>query len=225
MAKFAMHSTLDRFLNPDSYHPEAVARVCQSEVNELATSLSIVRLCVELRKSDMDTATTVVNHLMKQPPLGYELFQLTTARMIIARTKNDKAAFIHALDAWLKGRAETPANWDDKILNVSAFQPWLSEVDPDKLKPVKVEFEKMSDEDLSFVKDADAIPLKAVLANLDWLRQMNFIDTPEVIAKQFHLTHVNRYLKEATFDHSGDGPGFTIALDENGNYVYSFLSH
>jgi hypothetical protein len=57
------------------------------------------------------------------------------------------------------------------------------------------------------------------------LRQMNFIDTPEVIAKQFHLTHVNRYLKEATFDHKGDGPGFTIALDENGNYVDSFLSH
>jgi hypothetical protein len=220
-----MNDTINKFLNPDSYHPEVVARACRHEIDELTSSLRILRLCFEVRKGDLNTATSVVNHLMKQPPLGYELFQLTTARMIIARTKNDKAAFMLALEAWLQGRSETPANWDDTVLKTPEFKTWLAEVEPDRLKPVTVELEKMSDEDMSFVKDADAIPIKAVLANLEWLRQMNFIDTPEVIAKQFHLTHVNRYLKEATFDHKGDGPGFTIALDENGNYVDSFLSH
>jgi hypothetical protein len=220
-----MIDTINRFLNPDSFHPEAVERACQTEIAKLAAGLSIVRLCVELRNGDMATAALVVNHLMKQQPLGYELFQLTTARMIIERTKNDKVAFMLALDAWLKGRSETPTNWDDKILKVPAFQMWLTEVDFDKLKLMKVEFEKMSEEDVLFVKDAETIPMKAVLANLEWLRQMNFIDAPEVIAKRFHLTHVNRYLKEATFDQEGDGPSFTIALDENGNYVDSFLSH
>jgi hypothetical protein len=220
-----MNDTINKFLNPDSYHPEVVARACQSKIDALTSNLRIVRLCFEVRKGEINTATSVVNHLMKQPPISYELFQLTTSRMIIAYNKNDKVAFMSALDAWLKGRSETPANWDNKVLKVPEFLTWLAEVEPDKLKPVTVELEKMSDEDLHFVKDADAIPLKAVLANLEWLRQMNFIGTPEVIAKQFHLTHVNRYLKEATFDHKGDGPGFTIALDENGNYVDSFLSH
>jgi hypothetical protein len=220
-----MNPLIDRFLNPDNYHAVAMSNAARGDIDDVNSGLLILRLCLELRKASTDGAERVVERILSSQPRGYELFQVTTAQMVIARFKNDKSGFTIALDAWLNGRSETPANWDDGVLREPAFQTWLAEVDPDKLKPVQVEVRKLSNEDLSFVQDADAIPLKAVLANLEWLRQMNFVGTPEDIAKQFQLTYVNRYLKEATFDHEGDGPGFTVALDDKGNYVDSFLSH
>jgi hypothetical protein len=220
-----MKTLIDQFFNPDFYHPDAVSNAAHGDLAEMNTSLLILRLCLELRKETTVDAERVVKYLVTRQPQGYGHFQFTTAQMMIAARNNNKSEFMLALDAWLKGRAETPANWDDIVLQEPAFQPWISEIDPEKLKPVPVEIKQMSDEDLSFVQDAEAIPLKAVLANLEWLRQMNFAGEPEEIAKQFQLTHVNRHLKEATFDHQGDGPGFTVALDDKGNYVDSFLSH
>jgi hypothetical protein len=220
-----MNALLDRFLNPDFYHPEALAIAAHGEIGKLSTSLLIVRLCLELRKPTTSHAEQVVRCLSAMQPVGYELFQFTTAQMIMTRRQNDKIGFMRALDGWLEGRATAPANWDDSVLQEPLFQSWLAEVDPEKLRADVKAVDVLSEEDRQFVKNVNAIPLKAVLANLEWLRQMNFLDAPEDIAKQFHLTHVNRYLKEATFDHVGEGPGFTIALDENGNYVDSFLSH
>jgi hypothetical protein len=220
-----MKSLLDRFFNPSSYHSDAVSSAAHGELDEISNSFLIIRLCLALSKKTLGDADLVVTRLLLNQPVGYELFQLTTARMIIARNKNDKAAFMQALDAWLKGRAETPANWDDKILVEAAFQIWLAEVDPDKLKPIKVEPEKTSEEDLSFVKNADTIPLKAIFENLEWLRQMNINDAPEDMAKTYRLVHFNRDLREAGFSSDKGFPDFTAALDENGNFIGSFLDH
>jgi hypothetical protein len=220
-----MQDVINKFLNPDSYSAEVVAGVSQTEIAKLTTSWAIVRLCVEFANNDMRAAEVAVNQLMKQPLLGYERFQLTTARLIIARHNNDKAAFMLALEEWLEGRRETPCNWDNSVLREASFQSWLADIEPDKLKPKTISVQKVSDEDLAFVKDVGAIPLKAVLANLYWLRQMNIKTAPLELAKTYHLTFVNRHLKEATFSAKGDDPSFTVALDEAGNYVNSFLSH
>jgi hypothetical protein len=220
-----MKTLIDQFFNPDFYHPDAVSNAAHGDLAEMNTSLLILRLCLELRKETSVDAERVVKCLVTRQPQGYGYFQFTTAQMMIAARNNNKSEFMLALDAWLKGRAETPTNWDDIVLQEPAFRIWLAEVDPDKLKPVKVETGKMSEEDLSFVKNADAIPLKAVLENLEWLRQMNINDAPEDMAKSYRLVHVTRHLREAGFSSDKDFPDFTAALDEGGNFIGSFLDH
>jgi hypothetical protein len=96
--------TISRFLNSDHYSPDVVKQVSETGIAELKSSLGIVRLCFEMTNNRIDIAEAVAQRLMKQQYLGYELFQLTTARMIIACYKNDKNAFLLALKAWLNGR-------------------------------------------------------------------------------------------------------------------------
>jgi hypothetical protein len=220
-----MQDIIGRFLNPDSYSAQVVEEVRQVETAKLTTSWGIVRLCFELRNNDVRAAEVIINQLMKEPPFGYELFQLTTARMIIARQKNDNAAFVLALDAWLKGRRKTPQNWDDRVLEEISFQGWLADVDPKKLKPRTVRGHKISGDDISFVKHAAHIPLKAVLENLEWLREMKITETPEEIAQTYKLFSLNRHLREASFESTKGFPGITVALDEGGNFTGSFLAH
>jgi hypothetical protein len=83
----------------------------------------------------------------------------------------------------------------------------------------------MSDDDFSFVKNVDGIPLKAVLENLEWLRQMQINDAPEDMAKTYRLVRLNRHLREAGFTSNKNFPDFTAALDEGGNFIGSFLDH
>jgi hypothetical protein len=195
------------------------------EISKLTTSFGIVRLCVELRNNHMAAVEAVINHLMKQRPLGYELFQLTTARLILARCKNDRDAFMLALETWLKGLKKTPQNWDDRVLEESSFQDWLADVDPKKLKVRTLRKRKMSDDDLAFIKDATNIPLKAVSENLEWLREMKITETPEQIAQTYEMDSFNRHLREVSLESNKGFPGITVALDENGNFVGSFLGH
>jgi hypothetical protein len=217
--------TISRFLNSDHYSPDVVKQVSETGIAELKSSLGIVRLCFEMTNNRIDIAEAVAQRLMKQQYLGYELFQLTTARMIIACYKNDKNAFLLVLKAWLNGRKKTPQNWDNRVLEEPVLQKWLSEIDPKKLKPPELRKHNMSDDDFSFVKNVDGIPLKAVLENLEWLRQMQINDAPEDMAKTYRLVRLNRKLREAGFTSNKDFPDFTAALDENGNFIGSFLDH
>jgi hypothetical protein len=217
--------TISRFLNSDHYSPDVVKQVSETRIAELKSSLGIVRLCFEMTNNRIDIAEAVAQHLMKQQFLGYELFQLTTARLIIAYYKNDEIAFMLALEAWLKERKKMPQNWHNSLLEEPALQKWLSGVDAKKLKKPALRKQKMSDDDFSFVKNVDGIPLKAVLENLEWLRQMQINDAPEDMAKTYHLVHINRHLREAGFSSDKDSPDFTATLDESGNFVGSFLDH
>jgi hypothetical protein len=99
-----MKGIVSGFLNSDYYSPDVVLQVSQAHIGELKSSLGIVRLCFKMTNNRIDVAEAVALKLMKQPILDYELFQLTTARMIIACYKNDKNAFLLALKAWLNGR-------------------------------------------------------------------------------------------------------------------------
>jgi hypothetical protein len=145
--------------------------------------------------------------------------------MIIARRNDDKEEFMRALDAWLLGRSKSPGNWDDIVLQEPSFQTWLAEVDTVKFIKVTAEEPKLSEEDLLFVQDVEAIPLKAVLENLEWLRQMQIKDAPEDMAKTYRLVRLNLHLREAGFTSDKNFPDFTAALDEDGNFVGSFLDH
>jgi hypothetical protein len=131
--------TISRFLNSDHYSSDVVKQVSETRITELKSSLGIVRLCFEMTNNRINTAEAVAQRLMKQQFLGYELFQLTTARMIIAYCKNDKAAFTLALEAWLKSRKKTPQNWDSRVLEEPALQKWLSEVDHKKTQKPRIE--------------------------------------------------------------------------------------
>jgi hypothetical protein len=220
-----MKGIVSRFLNSDHYSSDVVKQVSETRIAELKSSLGIVRLCFELTNNRIDIAEAVAQHLMKQQFLGYELFQMTTARMIIACYKNDKIAFLLALEAWLKGRKRTPQNWDSRVLEEPTLQNWLSEIDPKKLKIPPLRKHNMSDDDFSFVKNVDGIALKAILENLEWLRQMQINDAPEDMAKTYRLVQLNRHLREAGFTSDKDFPDFTAALDEDGNFIGSFLDH
>jgi hypothetical protein len=101
----------------------------------------------------------------------------------------------------------------------------LAEVDPDRFIKVTAGEPKFSEEDLLFVQDVEAVPLMAVLENLEWLRQMQIKDEPEDMAETYRLVRLNRHLREAGFTSDKDFPDFTAAPDEDGNFVGSFLDH
>jgi hypothetical protein len=84
---------------------------------------------------------------------------------------------------------------------------------------------ELSHEDRKFVKDQEQVCLKAVFENVEWLREMNITETPEEIARTYRLVYLNRHLREASFESDQDFPSFTVALDEGGNFLGSFLDH
>jgi hypothetical protein len=215
---------IDRFLNPDAYHSDAVASASSGDIVTLSPDFLIIRLCVELRKNNISAIQVILQRMRKLKYVGYQLFQVTTARMIIAFRQHNKAAFMLALEAWLDGRHATPQNWDNKVLEQAEFQDWLLEVDPAKLEEPKLVVAQLTKEDRAFVKNQDEIALKSVLENMEWLVPPDSNMKPEKIARSYKLASFNQHLREARFSSTEDFPDLILALDEAGNFLGSFIS-
>jgi hypothetical protein len=168
-----MEDLLDANFNPEHYHPEAVERVRASDLGLLDTSALVLRMIIELRAHDLAALQTTIAKIVLNRPAGYEMYQLITARMIIAYWKNDKAEFTRLTDLWLDGRRAHPGNWSTAVLGVKEFKPWLSEIEPSKFD---VEFQappEITAEQRALIKDEKGYLRKALRENLEHIRAIN----------------------------------------------------
>jgi hypothetical protein len=219
--------TLTHYIDPDAYHPDAVARAVAGDLAELDPNLLIIRLGVALRDQDRMSAKAVLDRLEQEQMGGYMLYQVTTGRMIFAHLCNEKSAFDHALAAWLTGRQLYPGNWTTKILDEPELASWLADKDLAALVTPIVwpKPEPLTAEDRAYVKNFDLVRLAAINENLQWLREMGLTDTVEDLAQSYTLASINRHLREANLSRHDDYPDIILAFDEDGRFVGSFLAH
>jgi hypothetical protein len=220
-----MQTVVDRYLNPDAYHPDALATAIAGRIDELSPLMLSIRVCYEMTHGTSAAAEVAVQRLRSHRPGGYALFQLTTAALILARRGGDRGIFISALDDWLAGRAQHPENWANDVLDAGEFAEWLADVDPERLVPPVPAATVLTDEDRTWVKAFATARLQAVIENLEWLRDMQIDGTPGDIASQYELTAVDRHLCEATMSGADGLPDITLAFQPDGTFSGSFLSH
>jgi hypothetical protein len=220
-----MATAINSYLNPASYSEAAVAEARSADLNSLPSGLRLIRLMTALQDGDADAAGATLAALETEGLVGYELFQLRTAALLIAVRQDSKTRFDAALDAWLAGRAAYPVNWNDDVLDAPEFADWLTDFDRSRLfrKPVKVP--KMTKDELTFVKDLSFCITRAVQDNVDWLRQIDAKSSIADMIDKYRLVAVNLDLKEATLDGRGKLPDLIVALDDRGGYAGSFLAH
>jgi hypothetical protein len=216
---------LNQYINPDAYHPEVVAKAAAGEIAALRPDFLILRLGITLRDGNLDDADVAVARLESQGLVGYELFQLTTARMVLAFRRADQAAFQQALIAWLHGRRLYPGNWINSVLQESEFAAWLENVDPADLATPSVVHKPLTDEDRAYVRNLDAARLAAIHENLQWLREMGLTETVGELAKSYSLSAVNRDLQEATISSAHTDHPCIILVFDGDDYVGSFIAH
>jgi hypothetical protein len=230
-----MHALLLRYFNPDFLDVDLKIEAGSAELGSLDARLLSVRLQLELRRRDFGAALSVLRTL-ESMPLGVDrLFEVATARLVIAQMQNDKHAFMIALDAWLAERAKNPNPdvWNHVVLEQPEIADWLSEVDAARIAPLPRRPVAISTEDLAFIHDLeiDVVCLAAVAENREWLdREVLIFGSPEVLAKQYRLFSVDRRTdggdSEAIVIADGsDMPSFILVLDGDGQFKGSFIAH
>jgi hypothetical protein len=220
-----MRAVIERYLNADAYHPDAVATARTGSLADLSPQMLIVRLCDHFTRGDMSGAERTLLFRSPDAFVGYARFQFETARLIMARQRDDRDAFMSALDSWLAARLLFPANWSPDVLETTEFAPWLADIDPTRLAPPLLPIAALTDDDRAWVQDFDAARLLAVTENLEWIREMQINGTVDEIVSQYQLTYVSREICEATMSGSDDLPDITLTLEPDGSYRGSFLSH
>jgi hypothetical protein len=218
-------TSLHPYFDPANYHPDAVAAAQAGDIDTMDVSLSLVRLCIELHKNDQAAALSVLHRLNREPLGGYQLWQKLTAELILALQSLHEPEIKKALTAWLDGRDRYPGNWHHEVLDASEIFPWLSRVDPARLAPPIVQSRILSPEERAFVRDIKSICENAVCDNLIYLRDLGVKQSAETLAKKYTLMFVNLALCECTIDAGEELPSITVALDKQGEYVGSFLTH
>jgi hypothetical protein len=216
---------LNANFNPEHYHPEAVARVRTADIEKLDKQALVLRMIIELREKNLTALSSVIAKILFDPPSGYAMYQVMTARMIISYWGNDKAEFLRLTDLWLDGRRTWRGNWNSDVLEVKEFKPWLSEMNPMLFVLEPLAPPEITAEDRAFIKDEQAFLLAALKENLVHFRSMEIKGTATSLAKKYRVTHVNQHLREITFDAEGDLPGLIVAVDSDGNFAGSFISH
>jgi hypothetical protein len=218
--------SVEHYINPDHYHPDAVAAATAGEVSALPMQGLVLRLGIALRDGNLADADAVFEHPSKPYVVGHELFQLTTGRMFLAHKRNDRDAFFAALAEWLGGRRQYPGNWNNAVLQEQEFAPWLAAVDPQKLAPPPPTAPRqLTEEDRAYVRNFEAVRRAAIQENLQWLREMGLTESVDELAGSYALTFVNRELREATVCRKDDAPCIIMAFDGDGTFVGSFLAH
>jgi hypothetical protein len=220
-----MEELLNANFNPEHYLPEVIAKAGANAVDQLAEDFLAIRMIIELRAKNLSALEAVIAKILQDPPSGYKMYQVMTARMILAYWKNDKAEFLRLTELWLDGRRAYPANWNSAVLDIKEFKPWLSEMNPKLFELEPVLPPEVTAEDRAFIKDERGFILAALKENIEHFRAMEIKGSVASLTKKYQVTHVNRHLREITFDADGDLPGLIVALDENGKFAGSFIAH
>jgi hypothetical protein len=153
-----------------------------------------------------------------------QLYQFRTAALLLTRAQQDRAAFSVALDLWLAGRTAYADNWSDAPLRDTTLVDWIDvDTSPIILAP-KPAAQKSADA----VWTAAAIPCitQAIEENITWLRALNIHKSVAELAGLYKVAHVNAHLREVTVRADQDEiPDIVIALQPDGSFAGSFLSH
>jgi hypothetical protein len=221
-----MKTTLDRFIDPENYHPDAVADAGKGSVSELLPGLLIIRLGIALRCADRGEAEEAIRRLEGDNRQAYELFQLMTGKLILALWAQDKAVIHAALEAWLDACRPATGSWRHNLLEAPELVPYLAQIDPAKLFLPETKRRPVTKADRALVNDINAARSQAVTENLSWLRDLGVTGTVEAIAKAYHIAHANHDLREVTLgSNKDDWPDLIVALDGNGAVIGSFIAH
>jgi hypothetical protein len=220
-----MEALLDAHFNPGHYLPEAVANARGASLDQLEGSLLIIRMIIELRAKNLSALEPVIAKIVLNPPGGRELYQVMTARLIVAWWKSDKTEFLRLAGLWLDGRRSWRGNWNSDVLEIDEFKPWLSEMNPKLFELEPLAPPKATAEDRAFIKDEKGFLLAALTQNLKHLRAMDIKGPAASLAKKYRVAHVSQNLREITFDAQGDLPGLVVALNADGTFAGSFISH
>jgi hypothetical protein len=220
-----MEELLNANFNPEHYLPEVIAKARLISLDQLEGNLLIIRMIIELRAKNLSALEPVITKILLDPPSGYQMYQVMTARMIVAHWKNDKAEFLRLTDLWLDGRRSWRSNWNSEVLEVKEFKPWLSEMNPKRFELDPVAPRKITADDSAFIKDEKGFLLAALKENIEHFRAMAIKGSVATLAKKYYVSHVNQQLREIMFDAEGDLPGLIVALDADRNFAGSFIAH
>jgi hypothetical protein len=218
-------TTLNRFIDPANYHPEAVANADKGTLAELAPELLMLRLGLALQRADGVQAQAAIVRLEGQHRQGYELFQLMTGKLILALWTGDSATVLAALRAWLDARRPAPNNWCHELLDAPELAPYLAQLSPALLSLPKAKRAKITKADRALVKDFISARTQAVRENLPWLRQLGVSGNVSAIAKAYRIFAANQALRELTLAGKDTWPELIIALDAEGAVLGSFIAH
>ncbi len=220
-----MTTSLDRFIDLANYHPDAVAEAGKGAVADTESGLLIIRLGMELHRKNRPAAEQAIARLEDENRQGYELFQLLTAKIILALWAKDDSEIVTALDAWLEARRTMQGSWRHDALEAPELAPHLAQIDPVRLALPEVMKTKVTKADRALIKDLDAARKQAVAENLIWLREAGVSGTITSIAKAYRITYANHHLREVTLSAKEDWPDLVIALDKDGALLGSFIAH
>jgi hypothetical protein len=206
-----------------NYAAEALQLVRDAPLDTLTETQLVLRLVIALESDVSAAAKIVVAEMDKRHFVGFEAFQATTGKMLVAAETNDALAFQEAFAAWQEGRKKYPGNWQDALLKADAFAPFLPE--GFVLPAAPIPEHRLSAADRKMLRQPKAAIRRAVEENLGWLRDMGCAGTAAELAASYSLVSVNRHLREATVSSSQQAPDLTIAFDEKGQMLGSFISH
>ncbi len=220
-----MMTTLDRFIDPANYHPEAVAAADAGDVADVAPEFLIIRLGLELRRANRCGAEQAIARLVQDNRLGHEQFQMMTAQLILALWTREDAVIFRAFDDWLGARKTSKSGWMHEVLEAPELAPFVAKLEPAKLVVPPRRRAPISKADRALVRDFKAAREQAVTENLQWLRELGVTGTVKSIAKAYRITFANHYLREITLTSKRDLPDLIISLDEKGAMLGSFIAH
>jgi hypothetical protein len=222
----SMTTSLDRFIDPVNYHPEAVINAARGNIADIDAGLLIIRLGVELYSGNRAGAQAAIKRLEADGRQGYELFQLMTAKLISALWTDDETVIKAALEAWLAARLLSPGNWFHEVLKAPELAPYCAQIEPAKLETPVLARYKVTKADRALVKNLDAARIQAVTENLEWLSEMGMTGSVKSIAKAYRIIHANQHLREVTLGcNNDDWPDLIVALDGDGAVLGSFIAH
>ena len=220
-----MITSLHQFFNLEHYHSEVVASASKARISDAPSHWLIVRLVVALQADNRADASAVLQRLDAEERGGHDLFLIKTAHLIIAIESANLPACRSALEDWLTARAAFPGNFIDHVVDAPELADIVTKADreamvlPDTKRPI------ITKADRALIADFAAGREQAIIENLEWLRQMNVVDTVEAIAKSYRITFANHHLREITICSNKGWPDIIIAVDEAGVIIGSFLSH
>jgi hypothetical protein len=220
-----MITSLHRHIDPANYHPDAVAEARAGPVAALEPHWLIIRLGLALYAGDRREAEAALRHLDAENRHGHELFQVVTAKLILALESADRAAILSALDVWLDARRTAPGNWRNEVLDAPELAPYITGMDPEKLAPPVRKRFVVTKEHRAMVRDIEAAREQAVTENLEWLRPLGVTGSVKAIARSYRIVHASTELREVTLESRKGWPDLTVSLDADGLVIGSFISH
>jgi hypothetical protein len=220
-----MITFLHRHVDPANYHPDTVADAKVGPVAAVGPNLLIIRLAVALDEGNRLEAEAALQRLDAENRQAHELFQVVTAKLILALESADSTIILSALDTWLEARKTAPGSWRNEVLEVPELAPYIAGIDPAKLAPPASKRFVVTRAHRAMVHDIDAARIQVVTENLEWLRPLGVTGSVKDIARSYRIVHANPELREVTLESRKCWPDLTISLDVQGSVIGSFISH